>query len=124
DDRDDIMPPPATKHELTSAHKETLRRWVAAGAEYVPHWAFIAPRPVVPPTPTRADWAKNPIDRFVLARLEAEKLSPSPEADRMILVRRVYLDLIGLLPTPEEADAFVNDPAPDSYERLVDRLLA
>ncbi len=124
DDRDDVMPPPKTKHELTDAQKETLKRWVAAGAEYTPHWAFIAPKEPQLPTVNRDGWVRNPIDSFILARLEKEGLSPSAEADRYALCRRVYLDLIGIPPTPEEADAFVNDTAPDAWERLVDRLLA
>ncbi len=120
----DVMPPPATKSTLTAAEKDVLKRWVAEGAEYRPHWAFVAPkRPSLPPV-RQADWPRNAIDHFVLARLEAAGLKPAPEADRYTLVRRVSLDLIGLPPTPEEADAFVNDPRPDAYERLVDGLLS
>ncbi|MHA3772985.1 PSD1 and planctomycete cytochrome C domain-containing protein [Verrucomicrobiota bacterium sgz303538] len=124
DDRDEVMPPPQTKHELTASQKETLKKWVATGAEYRPHWAFVPPNEVPPPEVKRADWPKNPIDRFVLARLEQEGLSPSAEADKYALCRRVYLDVIGLPPTPEEADAFVNGASPDAWERLVDKLLA
>ncbi|RYD70971.1 MAG: DUF1549 domain-containing protein, partial [Verrucomicrobiaceae bacterium] len=124
EDRDEIMPPPKTKHELTDAQKETLKSWVAAGAEYVPHWAFVPPKEQAVPEVRQAGWTRNAIDSFVLVKLEREGLSPSVEADRYALCRRVYLDLIGLPPTPEEADAFVNDPAPDAWERLVDRLLA
>jgi hypothetical protein len=123
DDEDTQMPPPAIKHPLNDAQKDVLRRWIAAGAEYRPHWAFIAPKAVTPPKVKDEKWPRNNIDRFVLARLEAEGLAPSPEADRYALVRRVYLDLIGLPPTIEEADAFVNDKREDSYERLVDTLL-
>ena len=118
------MPPPATKNPLTDAEKQILKRWIAAGAEYKPHWAFVAPKQAPLPKVKQADWPRNPIDHFVLARLEAEGLRPSPQADRYTLIRRVYLDLIGLPPTPEEVDAFVNDDSPDAYERLVDRLLA
>jgi hypothetical protein len=120
---DGVMPPPSTKNPLSEEEKQTLRRWVAAGAEYTPHWAFVQPRQVPLPPVRQADWPRNPIDHFVLARLEKEGLHPSPAADRFTLVRRVYLDLVGLPPTPEEAEAFVNDPAPDAYEQLVDRLL-
>jgi hypothetical protein len=123
-DESEVMPPPATKNPLTESQKQLLRRWVAEGADYKPHWALVAPRQAPLPVVKQAGWPRNPIDSFVLARLEAAGLRPSPPADRYKLVRRVYLDLIGLPPTPEEADAFVNDPAADAYERLVDRLLA
>jgi hypothetical protein len=123
-DADEVMPPPATKNPLSDAEKQTLKRWVAAGAEYKAHWAFVAPKQAPLPKVKQSDWPRNPIDTFVLARLEAEGIKPSPQADRYTLVRRVYLDLIGLPPTPEEADAFVRDDSPGAYERLVDQLLA
>ncbi len=94
------------------------------GRETVDHWAF---KPVVWPTPPKVrqkEWVSNPIDAFVLAKLEAKRLTPSPPAGRRVLIRRLHLDLIGLPPTPEEVDAFVGDTRPDAYERLVDRLLA
>src|SRR5262245_7943919 len=118
------MPPPAAKITLTDQQKEILKRWIAAGAEYRQHWAFVKPTQAPLPSVSRPDWPRNPMDHFVLARLDKEGLNPSPAADRYTLVRRVCLDLVGLQPTPEEADAFVHDPAPDAYERLVDRLLA
>ncbi|MGB8168803.1 MAG: DUF1549 domain-containing protein, partial [Chthoniobacteraceae bacterium] len=123
-DPDEVMPPPATKKELTPEQRDVLKRWVAAGAEYKAHWAFVAPQQAPVPAVKQTDWPHNEIDRFILARLESEGLKPSPEADRYTLARRVSLDLIGLPTTPEEADAFVNDAAPDAYEKLVDRLLA
>ncbi len=123
-DPDEVMPPPETKNPVSAADREILRQWIAAGAEYKPHWAFLPPRQAPLPAVKQAAWPRNPIDRFVLARLEQAGLAPSPEADPHTLVRRVYLDLIGLPPTPGEADAFVNDAAPDAYERLVDRVLA
>jgi hypothetical protein len=124
DDTDLVMPPPESNKALTAAQKETLRRWIAAGAAYEPHWAYLAPvRPAVPEV-HRADWPKNDIDRFVLAGLEKEGLAPADEADRSTLIRRVTLDLTGLPPTRAEAEAFLADPAPDAYEKLVDRLLA
>jgi hypothetical protein len=123
-DEDELMPPPGAKNPLTPADKEVLKRWIAQGAEYKPHWAFIAPKQSPLPQVHDKSWPQNPIDAFVLARLEQENLKPSPRADKFSLVRRVYLDLIGLPPTPEQADAFVNDPAPDAYEKLVDALLA
>ncbi|MEK6259264.1 MAG: PSD1 and planctomycete cytochrome C domain-containing protein [Planctomycetota bacterium] len=123
-DPDEVMPPASTKRVLTAAQKETLKNWIASGAEYKPHWSFVVP--VRPSTPgvQRREWPRGGIDSFVLARLETEKLAPSPEADKYTLVRRAALDLIGLPPTPEEADEFVNDASPDAYERLLDRLLA
>jgi hypothetical protein len=123
-DEDEVMPPPSTKKTLTEDQKNTLKQWIAEGAKYQVHWAFVPPKQVPLPNVKQEGWAKNPIDRFILAKMEKEGLHPSPEADRYTLVRRVYLDLIGLPPTPEEADAFVNDPSPDSYEKLVDKLLA
>ncbi len=124
-DLEEVMPPPSTKHQLTSAEKETLKRWIAAGAEYKQHWAFVLPvQAPLPKLSKLKTQSSHPIDAFVLARLEKEGLKPSPPADRYTLVRRVYLDLIGLPPTPEEADAFVNDRASNAYEKLVDGLLA
>jgi mono/diheme cytochrome c family protein len=127
-DADEVMPPPkAKKPKLTPAQIELLRRWIAEGAAYQNHWAFEPLEKVTPPAST-ADatlaWARNPIDAFVEARLQAEGLTPSPEAPMEILLRRVALDLVGLQPTPEEIAAFVADPSPDAYERAVDRLLA
>ncbi len=123
-DEDEVMPPAHAKNPLTEADRQTLRRWVADGAEYRPHWAFVPPRQVPLPKVRRADWPRNAIDHFVLARLEAAGLAPSPAAERHVLVRRLYLDLVGLPPTPEEAEAFVKDNDPAAYEKLVDRLLA
>ncbi|MCA8949458.1 MAG: DUF1549 domain-containing protein, partial [Planctomycetes bacterium] len=118
------MPPPESGKTLTTPERDTLERWIAGGGRYERHWAFVPPeRPAVPEPP---DGAANdhPIDAFVRARLAAVGLEPSPEADRATLVRRVWLDLVGLPPTPAEAAAFVDDPRPDAYERLVDALLA
>ncbi len=103
----------------------TLREWIREGAVYRPHWAFEVPvRPSVPLPQTAAAWVKTPIDNFILAKLEKASLHPSPEADRATLIRKVTLDLTGLLPTPGEVLAFVNDTSPDAYEHLVDGLLA
>ncbi len=124
-DDDEVMPPPSVKHPLDASQKEILRRWIAAGAEYRPHWAFAPVRAVSPPNvQTKGFVVRNGIDAFVLARLQAEGLSPSPEADRLTLARRLFLDLTGLPPTPAEADAYAADARPDAHERLVDRLLA
>jgi hypothetical protein len=124
DDPDHIMPPPESNKKLTAVQKDTLRRWIAAGAVYEPHWSYLPPvRPEVPAV-RNAAWPKNPIDRFILARLDAEGLAPAPEADRSTLVRRLALDLTGLPPTRAEAEEFLADESPDAYGRLVDRLLA
>ncbi|HLK60248.1 MAG TPA: DUF1549 and DUF1553 domain-containing protein, partial [Chthonomonadaceae bacterium] len=88
------------------------------------HWAFVPPRRPTPPTVRLASWPRNPIDKFILARLEQEKLAPSPWADRTTLLRRVSLDLTGIPPTPAEVDSFLNDHTPNAYEKVVDRLLA
>jgi len=124
DNPDDLMPPPETHKALTPAQKELLKAWIAAGAEYEPHWAYIQPRrPAVPPT-RNAGWVRNPIDAFILQPLEAKHVTPSPEADRRTLLRRLSLDLIGLPPTPDEVKACLADTRPGAYERQVDRLLA
>ena len=124
DDPEEVMPPPSIKKVLTAEQKALLKRWIAAGAEYQPHWSFIPPRRPEPPAVKNGEWVKNPIDRFVLARLEAEGLTPAPEADRRSLARRLALDVTGLPPEPALVDAFVADTRPDAYERLVDDLLA
>jgi hypothetical protein len=119
-----LMPPAKSNRRLTAEQKQTLKQWIAEGANYEVHWAFAAPVRPAEPAVQRADWVRNPIDRFVLARLEQEKLSPSPEADRATLIRRLTIDLTGLPPTPQEVDAFVADSDEKAYEKLVDRLLA
>ena len=122
-DADEVMPPVATKKKLTVAQKDVLTRWVEQGAEYQQHWSFLAPtRPTLPDVKNEA-WVKNPIDRFVLAKLEAAGLSPAPEADRRTLARRLSLDIIGLPPAPEVVEQFVADPAPNAYEKFIDTLM-
>ena len=124
-DEAEVMPPPGAKNPLSAAEKRTLEAWVAGGGEYRPHWAFVPPtRPAVPTIRSPNSAIRNPIDSFVLARLEKEGLTPSPEADRYTLIRRLSRDLTGLPPTPAEADAFAADKSPVAYEKLVDRLLA
>jgi hypothetical protein len=122
-DADEVMPPPDHQHQLTAEQKDLLRRWVAAGAEYQSHWSFIAPERPPLPAVKNAGWVRNPIDAFVLARLEQHGLEPAPEADRGTLARRLSLDLTGLPPEPDMVEAFVQDESADAYERLVDRLL-
>jgi hypothetical protein len=127
DDPDEMMPPPKSgKRALSAEERELVRAWIASGAAYEPHWSFVAPKRPAPPSVKNEAWCRNPIDRFVLARLEAEGIAPSPRADPETLVRRVFLDLTGLPPTPEELDAFAADDAKGdglAYERMVDRLL-
>ncbi|MBX3441980.1 MAG: PSD1 domain-containing protein [Planctomyces sp.] len=124
EDEAEQMPPPSAKMPLSEDQIDILRRWIASGAEYEEHWAFQPPRAASPPAVRDASQVRNPIDRFLQARLETEGLAPSPEADRAALIRRASLDLIGLPPTEAELQAFLDDPRPDAYEALVDRLLA
>src|SRR5688572_9527977 len=118
------MPPAHTGLKLSEREIDTLKRWVAEGAAWQKHWAFVPPRRPALPKLQNTSWARNPIDHFVLARLEREGLRPSPEADPVTLIRRASLDLTGLPPTPAEVDAFLRDKSPDAYERVIDRLLA
>ena len=122
-DAEEVMPPPAIKKTLTEKQKELLRKWIAGGAEYQAHWSFIAPvRPALPKIKTEA-WAKNPIDRFVLAKLEASGLAPAAEADHRTLARRVSLDITGLPPAIELVDEFLADKSDNAYEKLIDKLM-
>jgi hypothetical protein len=123
-DETEIMPPVDSHHELSAEQKEILRRWIDEGAGYAKHWSFIPPVKAALPETSEAAWVRNDIDRFVLARLDAEGLKPSPEADRRMLIRRLFLDLTGLPPSAEEVEAFVADDSEDAYERVVDQLLA
>ncbi len=123
-DPDEVMPPRKSRKTLTPQQIELLKTWIEQGASWNQHWAFEPPHRKNPPSVQDRSWPKNPIDAFVLARLEAEKLAPSTEAERTTLIRRASLDLTGLPPSPAEVDAFLSDRSPDAYERLVDRLLA
>ncbi|MGH7199568.1 MAG: DUF1549 domain-containing protein, partial [Planctomycetaceae bacterium] len=133
------MPPADSGRSLTIRQIELLRRWIEQGADWETHWAFVPPqRPEVPSEPGRAVpvrgdspangrprlWIRTPIDAFIRDRLQREGLSPSPEADKVTLIRRVTLDLTGLPPTPDEVDDFLADDSPDAYGQVVDRLLA
>jgi hypothetical protein len=119
------MPPPSSgKPRLTASEIELLRRWIAQGMPWQPFWSFIPPRRPTVPITKNASWPRNPIDSFILARLERESLRPSLEADKAILIRRVSLDLTGIPPTPAEVTAFLADKSPSAYETVVDRLLA
>ncbi len=118
------MPPARSHKKLTTAQKETLKRWVAEGAEYQPHWSFIPPsRPPVPEVKNKS-WVRNPIDNFILARLERVGLTPAPEADRRTLARRLAFDLTGLPPDPADVEALVADTSESWYEKYVEKLLA
>jgi Protein of unknown function (DUF1553)/Protein of unknown function (DUF1549)/Planctomycete cytochrome C/Concanavalin A-like lectin/glucanases superfamily len=118
------MPPVFSHKALTDQEKDTLRRWIEQGAKWRQHWAFLPPQTPSLPEVKNAAWPRNEIDRFILAKLEANGLDPAPEAERHTLIRRVTLDLTGLPPTPAEVDAFIKDKSPHAYEKVVDRLLA
>jgi hypothetical protein len=125
-DPDEQMPPPDSGRALTAKQRDMIRKWVQQGAEWKQHWAFVVPkRPALPTKLSRDKWPRNPIDSFVLARLDREGLHPSPDADRRTLIRRVTLDLTGLPPTPEEVAAFLTDKSQtqEAFEKVVDRLL-
>ncbi|MEO8351811.1 MAG: DUF1549 domain-containing protein, partial [Chthoniobacteraceae bacterium] len=124
EDPDDVMPPPKEHKALTPAQVELLRRWIKEGAVWTGHWAFQPVNPEIVPAVKDEPWARNDIDRFILARLEKEGLAPSPEADRERLLRRVSLDLTGLPPTLSDLDTYLADQSPAAYEKVVDRLLA
>lgn len=124
EDMADRMPPVDSRKSLTANEIDLLGRWIEQGAKYERHWAFVKPAKHDPPAVAGELWPRNDIDRFILAKLEANGLMPNPEADRRTLIRRAYFDLIGLPPSPEAVDAFVNDPDPDAYEKLIDELLA
>jgi len=121
----DAMPPADSNLSLSAVDKERLRRWIAEGAHYQTHWAYLPlPESVPPPSVKNKRWPRNQIDYFVLARLEKEGLQPSKEADKLRWLRRVSYDLNGLPPTPEEAQAFLADKSSDAWDTVVDRLLA
>lgn len=122
-DESEMMPPTSLQKPLTEIQKDLLQRWVAEGASYQMHWAFEPPEKADTPAVQNSAWPRNDLDRFVLARLEQEGISPSPEADKATLIRRVTQDLTGLPPTPGEVARFLADSRADAYERLVDRLL-
>ncbi len=118
------MPPASTQKLLNILEIDLIKRWIDQGAIYKDHWAFVAPiRPPVPAVQLKS-WVRNPIDNFVLSRLEREGLKPSPPANRVTLLRRVSMDLTGLPPTPAEIDTYITDKSPNAFELAVDRLLA
>ncbi len=121
-DESERMPP--EEEPLTQQEIEILREWIADGATFEKHWAFVPPQAQPPQAVRYSAWVRNPIDAFVLSKLETAKLSPAPPADKRVLARRVYFDMTGLPPTPSELRTFLEDDRPDAYERLVDKLLA
>lgn len=124
DDPDEVMPPPDSSRQLTAAQKQILNDWVKQGAKWEKHWAFVKPETPALPKTSDPQWPRNPIDHFILHTLDQKDLSPSPEAPREKILRRLSLDLTGLPPTLEEVEAFHEDKEPGAYDRVVDRLLA
>lgn len=122
DDPDVVMPPPGHGKPLSPIEKKVLKDWIDQGAPWEGHWAFEPIRN--PETPNQKfSWSQSPIDQFVLRRMRSEGLKPSPQADDRVLIRRVYFDLVGLPPTPQQVENFVNDPSEDRFEKVVDSLL-
>lgn len=126
DDEDDVMPPAdSTKKALTAEEKALVKKWIEQGAQWQEHWSFNPiEMPEIPKVTEHKNWAKNEVDHFVLDELKKHGLKPTTEAPRYKLIRRAYLDLIGLYPTPEEVKAFKEDKSPNAYEKVIDRLLA
>jgi cytochrome c553 len=123
EDPDYVMPEPSTHLTLSAEEKATLIKWIEQGAEYKPHWSFVAPiKPELPKVKNEV-WVKNDIDRFILKKIEDKSLKPQSEASKTTLLRRVYLDLIGLPPTAEQVETFLKDNSPNAYEKVVNQLL-
>ena len=120
---DTQMPPESFEKPLSSSQRKILKRWIAEGAPYAVHWAFAAPQRPQRPEVDQAEWSRNEIDDFVLHKIEAARLSPSPEASRETWLRRVTLDLTGLPPSPQERRLFLSSQVPNAFEQVVDRLL-
>lgn len=124
DDIDRRMPPQTSNRQPTQEQIDTLVQWIAEGAEWEEHWAYIPPERAELPEINNPAWVKNQIDQFILSKLDAEGLEPSADADKRTLIRRLHFDLTGLLPPPGEVDQFIRDDSPDAYENLVNRLLS
>ena len=124
DDPEMVMPTPDSHLSLTVEEKATLVKWIENGAEYQPHWSFIKPEKSKLPNVKDGNWVKNPVDNYVLQKLEAKGIAPAERASRETLIRRASFDLCGLPPTLAEIDRFVADKSPDAYEKMIDRYLA
>ncbi len=124
DDEEYMMPPPAANLALSNREKALIIRWIEQGAEYKQHWSFVPPKKEALPKVKNETWAKQPLDYFILNKIEENNLVASPIANKTTLFRRITLDLTGLPPSPAAIDAFLKDDAPDAYEKAVDRLLA
>ncbi len=122
-DPESVMPPPASHKTLTAEQKQILQDWIRDGAEYQPHWAFVPPQSPEIPQVQQTSWIRNPIDNFILARLEAEHLAPAREADLSTLARRAAFDITGLPPSPAQLEELLKDTSANAYEKYVDRLL-
>ena len=123
-DPDVQMPPSDHKQQLSDSEKRLIQQWIASGAKWQQHWSLVRFKPVSPPTVSDQTWRRNPIDDFILTKLESQQLTPAPTASKQTLVRRLYFDILGMPPTRAEAATFLNDHEPDAYNRLVDRLFA
>jgi hypothetical protein len=124
EDTAELMPPPSSNLVLSEYEKQLIEKWIKQGAEYKPHWAFIAPQPQQIPETENKKWAKNEIDNFILAKMESMGLSPNEQADKERLLKRVCFDLTGLPPTIELQEKFLNDNSANAYEKIVDELLS
>lgn len=123
-DKKKPMPPKDSHKALTAEQKDLIKQWIEQGAEYEPHWAYVAPVMTKAPAVKDEAWPQHWIDSYILTRLEEQGLEPVADADRVTLIRRLSFDLTGLPPTPQEVETFVSDKSPDAYEKLIDRLLA
>ena len=124
DDPELQMPPPKSHRQLKPEEKELIERWIAEGAVFEDHWAFVPPVKKAAPEIPGDTWSRNPVDRFVLEKLHANGLEPAPAEDPRVLIRRATLDLTGLLPEPADVEAFVADPSDAAYEAYLDKLMA
>ncbi|MCM8533521.1 MAG: DUF1549 domain-containing protein, partial [Lentisphaeraceae bacterium] len=123
DDEDDIMPPPDSHLKLSKFEKDLIKKWIEQGAQWGKHWSFVAPQKKALPEVKNSSWVKTEVDRFTLRKLESANLKPNPQTTKSEWLRRVYLDLAGVPPTPLEVKAFQNDRSANSYEKVVDKLL-
>ncbi|NCX71695.1 MAG: DUF1549 domain-containing protein, partial [Rhodobacteraceae bacterium] len=124
DDKDELMPPPETGKRLSAKQKKILEDWIKQGAEYEEHWSFLPISKPSVPTETRKTKSAHPVDRFIAKKLENGNFSFAVPSDKKTLLRRLYFDLLGMPPSPDEAKQFLNDNTESAYDQLVDRLLA